>query len=331
MKNKKWILDQAYLSGRQVGNDKRLNKKTKALILFSGGLDSMLAVEILRKQGIYCEGLFFDSPFWDLEKPREKAKNISLKLNIIKLGDDYLKIIKKPKFGRGKHINPCLDCRIFMLKMAKNFMKLKKFDIIATGEVLGQRPMTQNKKSFNFIEKKSGFSQKILRPLSAKRMLETIYENRGLVNRKKLFDFQGRSRKSQMALAKKWKIKSYPTPSGGCLLTEEKFSNRLKELFEKYPRCQIEDAELLKFGRHFWEEKIKIVVGRNDEENKKLKKLARANDILLELKKIPGPITLIRGKANKKILDKAKNLTIRYANKADKNSEIKVKHINFKK
>ena len=325
MKNKKRISDQACLSDRQVGNDKRLNKKTKALILFSGGLDSMLAVEILKKQGINCEGLFFDSPFWDLEKPKAMAKSISLKLNIIKLGDDYLKIVKKPKFGRGKRINPCLDCRIFMLKLAKNFMELKKFDILITGEVLGQRPMTQNKKSFNFIEKNSGLSGKILRPLSAKKMPETIYENRGLVNREKLFDFQGRTRKPQMALAEKWKIKNYPTPSGGCLLTEEKFSDRLKELFEKYPRCKIEDTELLKFGRHSWEGKTKIVVGRDDEENKKLKKLARENDILLELKKIPGPITLIRGKADKGILEEAKNLTIRYANKADKNSEIKIK------
>jgi tRNA-specific 2-thiouridylase len=312
---KKWIPD-------RVRNDKRLNKKIKALVLFSGGLDSMLAAEILKKQKIYCEGLFFDGPFWDLEKPKTMAKNISLKLNIIKLGDDYLRIIKKPKFGRGKNMNPCLDCRIFMLKLAKNFVKLKKFDILVSGEVLGQRPMTQNRKSFNFIEKKSGLSEKILRPLSAKKMPETIYEKNGLVDRKKLFDFQGRSRKSQMALAKKRGIKNYPTPSGGCLLTEEKFSDRLKELFEKYPRCKIKDAELLKFGRHFWEGKTKIVVGRNNEENKKIKKLARVNDILLELKKIPGPITLIRGKKNKKILEKAKKLTIRYANKADENSEV---------
>ncbi len=325
MKSKKWISNQACLSGKQAGDDKRLNKKIKALILFSGGLDSILAVEILKRQKICCEGLFFDSPFWDLEKPKAMAKNISLKLNIIKLGDDYLKIIKKPKFGRGKHINPCLDCRIFMLKLAKNFMKLKKFDIIATGEVLGQRPMTQNRKSFNFIEKNSGLSDKILRPLSVKILPETIYEKRGLVNREKLFDFQGRTRKPQMALAEKWKIKNYPTPSGGCLLTEEKFSKRLKELFEKYPRCKIEDTKLLKFGRHFWEGKTKIVVGRNDEENKKLKKLARENDILLELKKNPGPITLIRGKADKKILQKAKNLIIRYANKANENSEVKIK------
>lgn len=327
MKNKKWISDQS----KKIGNDKRLNKKTKALILFSGGLDSILSVEILKRQGIYCEGLFFASPFWDSDPPEEKAKNISLKLNIIKLGDDYLRIIKKPKFSRGKYMNPCLDCRIFMLKLAKGFIKLKKFDILVTGEVLGQRPMTQNKKSFNFIEKKSELCDKILRPLSAKRMPETIYENRGLIDRKKLFGFQGRGRKPQMDLAEKWKIKNYPTPSGGCLLTDEKFSNRLKELFEKYPRCKIEDTELLKFGRHFWEGKIKIVVGRNDEENKKLKKLARENDILLELKKIPGPITLIRGKANKKILEKAKNLIIRYANKADKNTEVKIRHIIFKK
>jgi predicted ribosome quality control (RQC) complex YloA/Tae2 family protein len=125
-----------------------------------------------------------------------------------------------------------------------------------------------------------------------------------------------------MALAKKWKIKNYPTPSGGCLLTDFEFSKRLKKLFEKHPRCKIEDVELLKFGRHFWEGKTKIVIGRNEEENKKLRKLARQNDSLMELKKIPGPLALIRGKITKKVLKKAADLTIHYSHKADEKTEI---------
>ena len=304
-------------------------RKIKAIILFSGGLDSILVTEILKKQKIHCEGLFFTSPFWETEKAKLAAKKLRIKLNIFELQNDYLKIIKRPRFGRGKGMNPCLDCRIFMLKQAKKFIRLKNFDILATGEVLGQRPMTQNRKSLNFIEKKSGLSSlsvdeagKILRPLSAKLLPETIFENRGLVDRQKLFDFQGRSRKAQMALVKKWKIKNYPTPSGGCLLTDFEFSKRLKELFEKHPRCKIEDIKLLKLGRHFWEEKTKIVIGRNEEENKKLRKLARQNDSLMELKKIPGPLTLIRGKITKKALKKAVDLTIRYSHKADKKTEI---------
>jgi tRNA-specific 2-thiouridylase len=305
--------------------------KVKALVLFSGGLDSILTAEIFKKQGIYVEGLFFNSPFWNLEKAKESAKNISLKLNIIDLDDNYLKIIRKPKFGRGKQMNPCLDCRIFMLRQAKKFMKQNKFDILATGEVLGQRPMTQNKSALNFIEKNSGLSNlpageagKILRPLSAKILKETIYEKKNLVDREKLFSFSGRSRKPQIALAKKWKIKKYPSPAGGCLLTDLEFSKRLKELFEKYPRSKMEDMELLKFGRHFWENKTKIVVGRNEKENKEIRKLAGKKDVLMELKGVPGPLTLIRGKINKKILKKSADLTIRYAKKAKKNAEIKI-------
>jgi len=327
------------------GKEKKISPlqkgKIKALILFSGGLDSILSTETLKRQKIYCEGLFFTSPFWNSEKTKLAAKKLGIKLNILKLDDDYLKIIKKPKFGRGKQMNPCLDCRIFMLKQAKKFIRLKNFDILATGEVLGQRPMTQNKSSLNFIEKKSGLSKKILRPLSSKILPETIFEKRKLIERKKLFDFQGRSRKPQMALAKKWKIKNYSTPSGGCLLTDLEFSKRLKELFEKHPRCKMNEIELLKLGRHFWEEKTKIIVGRNEGENKKLKKLARQNDILIEFKKIPGPLVLIRGSTkrafsnkmlninklryvqkicgvNKKTLKKAFNLIIRYSRKASK-------------
>ena len=292
-------------------------KKIRAIVLFSGGLDSMLAVKILQEQKIYVEGIFFASPFWNSEKAEITAKKFKIKLNIIELENDYLHIIKNPCFGRGKKINPCIDCRIFMLKKAKEFIEKKNFDFIATGEVLGQRPMTQNKFSLNLIEKKSGLFGKILRPLSAKVLEQTEIEKQGKISRESFFNIQGRSRRRQMQMAKERKILKYPNPAGGCLLTDSEFSKRAEELFEKFPRCKICDMELLKLGRHFWIDKTKIVVGRNEEENKKLEKIAEKKDILMELKKIPGPLVLIRGKINKKILQKAKDLIIRYANKED--------------
>lgn len=300
-------------------------KKLKAIVLFSGGLDSMLATKILQEQKIHIEGLFFASLFWNSERAKRAAERFGIKLNIIKLGDDYLKIIKKPRFSRGKGINSCLDCRIFMLKKANEFVKKKKFDLVATGEVLGQRPLTQNKKALEFTEKTSGLSGVLLRPLSARLLKPTKLEKEGKILTENFFDIQGRSRRRQMDMASRWGIREYPSPAGGCLLTDLEFSKRIRELFEKYPRCSANDIELLKLGRHFWINKTKIVVGRNEEENKKLEKLAGKKDILMELKKIPGPLVLIRGKSDKKILQRAKDLIIRYARKADGDVEVEIK------
>ena len=309
-------------------------RKIKALLLFSGGLDSILATKVLMEQGIKVKGITFKSYFFDAEQAKKAAKKIKLPLKVIDFSREHLKIVKNPKHGYGKAINPCIDCHILMLKTAKEIMKKEKLSFVATGEVLGERPMSQNKRALGLIEKESGLKGYLLRPLSARLLETTIPEKMGLVDREKLLDIFGRSRKRQIALARKYKIKNYPAPAGGCLLCDIEFSKRLRELLKIYPRCNGSDIELLKLGRHFWFNKTKIVVGRNEEENKKIKKLKKKRDILIEMKNYPGPLTLVRDynasmlrSIEQDILEKAKKLTQYYSTKArrKKNVEFKIK------
>jgi tRNA U34 2-thiouridine synthase MnmA/TrmU len=301
-------------------------RKVKSLLLFSGGLDSILAFKILEKHGIKVIPIFFKSYFFGPEIAQRSAKENKIKLKIVDISREHLKFVKKPKFGWGSSMNPCLDCHILMLKKAKEMMKKEKFDFVATGEVLGERPMSQNKKALELVEKESSLSGYLLRPLSAKLLKETIPEKKGLVDREKFLDIQGRSRKRQIELAKKFKIKWYPQPSGGCILTDLEFGKKLKDLLERYPEFDGNDIELLKIGRHFWKGKIKLVVGRNKEENLKIKKLKRKGDVLIEIKNYPGPTTLIRnygGKIDSQILEEAKNLTKNYSKKAKEKINVK--------
>lgn len=303
-------------------------KKVKAILLFSGGLDSLLAFKILEEQGIETVPIFFKSYFFGPEIAEKSAKENGIKLKIIDISKEQLEIVKKPKFGYGSSMNPCLDCHILMLKKAKEIVKKEKFDFVATGEVLGERPMSQNKKALELVERESSLSGYLLRPLSAKLLKPTIPEEKGLVEREKLLDIKGRSRKRQIELAKKFKIKWYPTPAGGCILTDLEFGKKLRELSEKYPDFNGNDIEILKLGRHFWLEKIKIITGRNHEENLKIKKLKRKNDILIEIENYPGPTTLIRsygGKIEKEIIEKAKILTKKCAKKAKDKKDVKFK------
>jgi tRNA-specific 2-thiouridylase len=306
-------------------------KKTSALILFSGGLDSILAVKLLQEQRIEITGLVFVSYFFDGQLAAKAAKKIKIELKTVDFSEEHLKTVKKPKYGYGKTINPCLDCHLLMLKGAKQIMKKERFDFVATGEVLGERPMSQNRQALELIEKKSTLKGYLLRPLSAKLLEPTIIERKGLVDRNKLLDISGRSRKSQMALAKKWGIKEYPTPAGGCLLTDPQFGQRVKELLAKWPDAQGNDIQLLKLGRHFWigptlEEAQnrmrdnKIIVGRNEAENKKIKELAQKGDLVIEPKDFAGPTILIRGKTKllKESLAEAKELMVKYSPKLRK-------------
>jgi len=196
---------------------------------------------------------------------------------------------------------------------------------IATGEVLGERPMSQNKNSLKKIEKESSLKGYLLRPLSAKLLDITIPEKNGIVKREKLLDISGRSRKRQIALAKKFNLKRYPSPSGGCLLTDPEFSKKLKKLSNVFPGYKENDIELLKVGRHFWKSKLKIVIGRNEEENKRIKKIARKGDILVEIKNYPGPLTLIRPYGKGKCVEYAEKLTKRYSAKSKGKKDIKFK------
>jgi tRNA-specific 2-thiouridylase len=268
---------------------------TKALLLFSGGLDSILAAKILIKQGIKVSPVCFKSYFFGCDLAKKPAENLGLKLKIVDFSREHLKTVKMPKYGYGKGANPCIDCHLLMLKNAKRIMKTKKFDFIATGDVLGERPFSQNKKTLIKMEKEAGLESLILRPLSAKLLPETVAEEKGWVKREKSFDFQGKSRKPQLLLAKKFKIKKFPTPAGGCILTDLEFSKKLKELFKKIPECNGKDVQILKRGRVFWQNKFLIIVGRNEKENKELKKYKKRGGLILEPKNFPGPTVLIRG------------------------------------
>jgi tRNA U34 2-thiouridine synthase MnmA/TrmU len=305
-------------------------KRVKCLLLFSGGLDSILAAKVLLEQKIKVLPIFFKSYFFDSGIAKKSAKILGLKLKVFDFSKEHLKVVKKPKFGWGSSMNPCLDCHILMLKKAKEIMKKEKFDFVATGEVLGERPFSQNRKALNLVEKESSLKGYLLRPLSAKLLEPTIPEKKDFVDRKKFLDIRGKSRKRQIELAKKFKIKSWPQPAGGCILTDLEFGKKLRELLKKYQNFNGNDVGILKLGRHFWENKIKIVVGRDKEENEKLEKLAKKGDILIEMENYPGPLTLVRSYEKKKrignlVLEKAKSYTKYYSKKAKGKLNVKFK------
>jgi len=282
-----------------------MSKKIKAISLVSGGLDSTLATKVILDQGIDVMAVNFLSPFCLCNKRggcRHEAKyladTLGIELKLIRVFDEYLKIVKHPKFGYGRNLNPCIDCRILILKKTKEFMKEIGVSFVVTGEVLGQRPMSQHRGALKLIEKETGLEGLILRPLSAKLLDETIPEKKGWVNRDKMLDYCGRSRKPQMALAKQFGLNDYPCPAGGCLLTDAGFSRRLKDLLEhsKDDNLNLNDIELLKLGRHFrMGPKNKLIVGRNEEENNRLLNLAIESDFIFEPTDIKGPVAIGRG------------------------------------
>jgi tRNA-specific 2-thiouridylase len=297
----------------------------KALALLSGGLDSILAVKLMLEQNIDVFTINFVTPFQISEREwvDEITKKIKIPLKTVKLGEDYLKIIMKPKFGYGKHMNPCIDCRIFMLKKAKAYAKKINASFIVTGEVLGERPMTQTREALDIIEKESGLRGKILRPLSAKLLPETEAEKKGWVNRKKLLDIKGRSRKRQIKLTKKYGIKEYPSPAGGCLLTYKEFSDKLRDFIEHKKKIKMKDIPLLQIGRHFRFEKNKIIVGRNEDENKRLLKQKDPSDYYFDVPGFGSPITILKGPKTKKSIEKAAALTARYSDSKKKKTEVR--------
>jgi len=249
----------------------------KALGLFSGGLDSILAVKLIQSQGIEVKLVNFTTPFFPSKNAKEMAKQLSLKLKEFDVTRDYLKVLRNPKHGYGSFLNPCIDCKIFMLRKAKQYAKKIGAKFIFTGEVLGERPMSQNKNSLVLIEKESGLKGKLLRPLSAQ-LLPITEAERKWIDRSKLLDIMGRRRERQIKLAKKFGIKDYPTPSGGCLLTNNEYAAKAKDLIESNKKISINDIKLLKIGRHFRYGKNKIIVVRNEKENKELLKLKKSSD-----------------------------------------------------
>jgi tRNA-specific 2-thiouridylase len=291
--------------------------KVKALALFSGGLDSTLATELILRQGIDVIAVNFASPFCLCKKggcgANETAKQLGVPLKVLKVGEEYLKMLRKPKHGYGRNMNPCIDCRILMVKKAKKYAKEIGASFIFTGEVLDERPMSQHLKAMKIIEEETGLKGNILRPLSARLLPETVIEKKGLVNRKKLLDIHGRSRKPQIKLAEEYKIKDYPCPAGGCLLTYKEYANKLRDLFKHKKRCSMSDVTLLKVGRHFRLGENKIIVGRNEAENQILTAKKTRNDYFFEVPDIGGPITILQGTKTKKAIRTAAALTALYS------------------
>ncbi len=295
----------------------------KAVGLFSGGLDSILAVKLIQNQGIEVTAFHFVLPFNYIEEENQiNAVKTATELNIptetFRGGEEYIEIAKRPKHGYGKNMNPCIDCKIFIIKKAFSFMKKIGASFLFSGEVIGQRPMSQRKKALEIIEKEAGVEGFLLRPLSAKLLPITTPEEKGWIERKKLCNFEGRSRKPQIKLAKELGITEYPSPAGGCLLTDLDFSIRLKDAF-KHNEDAISELTLLNFGRHFrLKSGAKLIVGRDEKENQIIEKLADDNDLLIEGIGFGSPLALLKNSNNPEDIDISASICIRYSKKRDK-------------
>ena len=293
----------------------------KAVSLFSGGLDSQLAVCLVKDQGIEVIAVNFVTPFFGAEERfSQAARQLDIEYHEINIGTIYMDVLKNPVYGYGKNFNPCIDCHAFMLKNAAIYMQEIGASFLITGEVLGERPMSQNKSALSAVEKHSGCKGLILRPLSAKLLAPTIPETEGWVDRSLLLDISGRSRIRQMQLAEHYGIKDYPTPAGGCLLTQENFSLRLRRLLAAKPDADAEELEILKIGRHFYiGDGVLLAVGRNHSENERLNNISIVNDYLLRVTDRPGPLGLIRSlKPNDSIdLQLAARIVARYSDARD--------------
>lgn len=289
----------------------------KAISVFSGGLDSMLAAETIRAQGIDVLALFFETPFFGPEKAQKSAQVMDLAFKVVNITRRHLEVVRHPKHGYGNNMNPCVDCHALMFRIAGEMLAPEGAAFVFTGEVLGQRPMSQNKGSLNRVAVESGLRGLLVRPLSAKCLPPTIPEENGWIQRGQLFGFQGRSRKPQMELARRLNITDYPSPAGGCLLTEKGFSRRLKDLLTASTDVDTRELELLKSGRHFRiGPQTKLVVGRNKKENDIIRSLAGEQDIILKSVSVPGPTALLSGELSGNTLDVAAAITAAYSDTA---------------
>jgi len=307
-----------------------MKNKIKAIALLSGGLDSILAARIIADQGIEVTGIYFSSPFWSNEEKekifiKEVEEQNNFKIIIKQVGDEYLEIVKNPLHGWGKNINPCIDCKIFMLKKAKEMMESSGANFIVTGEVIGQRPMSQHKGALNLILKETGLDGLLVRPLCAKNLPATIPEDKGWIERVKLYDAAGRSRKVQFMLAKKFKIDKFTSPAGGCLLTEKKFAPKLMDLFKHNENPTMHDVELLKYGRHFRYKNNKIIVGRNKIENNILQIKKNNNDYEFEVPDCGSPVTILQGDKNNDSIILSAQLTALYSDNNENKVQVKYK------
>lgn len=268
---------------------------TRALALTSGGLDSILAAKLIQTQGIDVIGICFVSAFFGSKNAEKMAEQVGLPLKAVDFTEEHLEMTKHPKNGYGKNMNPCIDCHAMMLKYAGRMLNEMEADFLITGEVLDQRPMSQNRRALDIVKKESEFEDKILRPLCALKLLPTRMEQEGLVDRSRLLGISGKSRKAQMELAEQLGIREYPTPAGGCLLTEPQFANRLRDLYNiDKESVTPADIKLIRLGRHFrLSPAVKVVSTRNSQEYNDLKALIRDEHILLDTAECAGSTGVI--------------------------------------
>lgn len=273
--------------------------RVRAISLLSGGLDSLLAIRVLQEQGISVTGLTFTTPFFGSANAEAAALQLGCEIIVCDITNEHLIMVKNPAHGYGKCMNPCIDCHSMMVRKAGEMARRDGYDIVATGEVLGERPMSQNRQSLETVARGSGCADILLRPLSARLLEPTRPEIEGLVDREKLFAIEGRSRKPQMALAEKYGIVDYVQPAGGCLLTDPAFSSRLKELLRHDPNAKADDIRLLKLGRHFrLPSGAKVIVGRNKGDNEKIISSENGKGILIISDVTPGPTAFLAGAAD---------------------------------
>jgi tRNA-uridine 2-sulfurtransferase len=307
---------------QQPQNDSNTPKrKAHAIALFSGGLDSALAILLLLRQNVEVTALTFMTHFGcDLQdrsscgsNPFPTAERFGFRVKLMHLGQKFVDIVKNPKYGRGKHMNVCTDCRILMLSEAREFMEMTGADFVVTGEVVGQRPMSQVKDKLNLTAKESGLRGRLLRPLSAKLLKPTQPELDGLVDRDQLEGISGRSRKRQLELAAQFGLQDFPSPASGCLLTDEGYSNRLRDLLAHSESVSFNDLNLLRVGRHFrLDPATKIVIGRNEHENNLIDSYREPHHHRLEALDVGSPVGLLIGRANEDTLYKAAMVLARY-------------------
>jgi len=308
-------------------------KTPKAVALYSGGLDSTLAILVMQKQGVDVTAITFMNHFGcDISDKSSCSKDpfaasikFGFKVKLSHLSDKFLEIVKNPKFGHGKNMNPCLDCRVLMLKEAKVFMDMIKADFLITGEVVGQRPMSQRRDCFPMIDKAANVKGLVVRPLSRRIQAPTIAEERGLIKRELMYDFNGRSRKPQMALAEEFGLTEYPSPAGGCLLTDPNYSYKLKDLLEHNKDPEYKDINFLRVGRQFrFSDDCKIFIGRHKDENEAMKALAEPGDCMMRVEGCGSPTAVLLGNVSNDAIELAASICARYSD-AKKEPEIKVK------
>ena len=310
-----------------VKTSRPIKSQIKGLGLCSGGLDSILSALLLQRQGIDVTWVCFETPFFSSESALKASGQTGIPLMTLDITDDYMEMMNNPRAGFGKNMNPCMDCHALMFSKAGGILKKEGFHFLFSGEVLGQRPKSQNKNSLRYVEKKSGFDGQILRPLCAKLLPETRVEQKGLVDREQLMDISGRSRKVQMKMARDFGIKEYPSPAGGCLLTDKVFSNRLKDLMDVQQIFDKRELYFLKHGRHFrLDSKTKIIAGRSKDDNKHLLKyFNKDKDILLKHSKMPGPDVILTGNFTREAIQTAAMICACYTKSAPgENADIRV-------